>query len=426
VGCTDWEAAACAATEGDSRAHQACLQYLLEINNTIDCALRKSDRLMRFAVKNRENAVNLKMLLDPPGVPWARKAADLAAFFGNANGLRLALEHGEPKCWDTCMKSAIPYLDCMEILYAYGYERWRSHDPKEHPALFAIRCAQLDSLKLVIVRTPSAPRPELIDCSLAVRGGVAMLEYVKELGGVFNEDTTATAALLGDLAALKYLHSCGAPWNVRTLEAAIDADSLECLQYALENGCPHDIDIDFKSEEELFRGMRSDALLKYVFDNMEPIWVDVALKCTFIGGFHRKLRSSVAIEALRWYSSETVSQRFSAVSRVELLRDCLLSCSSGPPEEFLGDCLSVMQCRPQGEIIRELHFSGAVRAPRRVSTVTTRTKARRPLSPTPKLPPGKPGRNQSKTFVTVLSLVLLGLVSIGFINWRRSQQTSRG
>jgi hypothetical protein len=299
AGCTDWEAAACAATEGNGPNHLACLEYLLDIDDVIDGALRKSDRLMRSAVKNPENTESLKILLKA-GVAWARKVAHMAICYGNAKGLRVALEHGEPECWDMCMESAIPFVECMQVLYEKGYEERRSQKPEKDPALLAIREARLDSLKLVMAQTLEPPWPELIDCNLAVRGGVAMLKYVHGvLGGVVNTDTMVVAALNNNLEALKYLRSCGVPWDVRVLLAAIDADSLECLKYALENGCPYDIEIKFVKKRESFKGTRSAALVKYVFEQMEPIWGDVVLKCTFTGGVPRRsrkrLRSRVAI-----------------------------------------------------------------------------------------------------------------------------------
>jgi hypothetical protein len=150
--------------------------------------------------------------------------------------------------------------------------------------LSAVWCARLNCLQLVVARRVPLPRPELLYCVGAVTGGVEVLRYVRELGGVFGEEVAEASALLGDLEALKYARSCGGPWNDTTLGAAIVGDSLECLRHAHENGCPLDFDGDRRLEDVVHAGASSMAVLRYVCEHMDPTWVDAVLRCTVTNG----------------------------------------------------------------------------------------------------------------------------------------------
>jgi hypothetical protein len=104
-----------------------------------------------------------------------------------------------------------------------------------------------------------------------------MLQYVQELGCVFDEWATKVASGRGDLEALRYLNMCGAPWNDRTLTAAVGADSLPCLTYAHSHGCPQ-----ADNEAEFYRWLRAHSLpvLRYVCEHMGPAFAPRVLKNT--------------------------------------------------------------------------------------------------------------------------------------------------
>jgi hypothetical protein len=94
-----------------------------------------------------------------------------------------------------------------------------------------------------------------------------MLQYVQELGCVFNARTVGAAARRGDLEALRYLHGIGTPWNSWTLAAAVQADSLPCLVYAHTHCCPQN-----DQGKWFFYSSRACSLpvLRYVCDHMDP------------------------------------------------------------------------------------------------------------------------------------------------------------
>jgi hypothetical protein len=210
------------------------------------------------------------------------KLAFAAARSGNPDALCHALDMGEPLSWDDIMREAVRSgsLDCAKVLYNKGYEQHRSPQPGLHPAVFSVRSTQLEILRFVVERS-GPPRADQLYSFYAVKGGVEMLKYVRELGCVFNEQTTAAGTSLGDLEALRYLHMIGAPWDFRTLAAAVRADSLPCLEYAHTHGCPQEV-----KEDELLLGDHSGAhslpVLRYVCEHMDPRFGLRSLKHTSI------------------------------------------------------------------------------------------------------------------------------------------------
>jgi hypothetical protein len=207
-----------------------------------------------------------------------------AALDGNPYTLRAALDREEPCDWDDVMSVAVwsGSLDCVNVLYDKGYEQHRSRRPSIHPAVFAVQYLQLKILRFVVDRS-GPPRAEELHCANAVEGGVEMLQYVRELGCVFDERTTEAAATWADLEALQYLHVNGAPWNSCTLAAAVEVDSLPCLEYAHTHGCPHD---DVK--HWVFLSVRPCSLpvLRYVCEHLNPAfaaqvlyWTSNVLSC---------------------------------------------------------------------------------------------------------------------------------------------------
>jgi hypothetical protein len=74
---------------------------------------------MRYAIRS-ENTASLKVLLEA-GVEWERKAARAAAFEGNVDALRVALDHVEPESWDLYMIFGFFSAACIQVMYEKGY-----------------------------------------------------------------------------------------------------------------------------------------------------------------------------------------------------------------------------------------------------------------------------------------------------------------
>jgi hypothetical protein len=120
----------------------------------------------------------------------------------------LALAQTEPADWDCVMREAVRSgnLDCVKVLYDMGYEQHRSTEPNLHAAVFAVDYGQLEILRFV-VEGSGPSQSGWLNGECAVQGGVEMLQYVRELGCVFDECAPETAARQGELEALRYLHT---------------------------------------------------------------------------------------------------------------------------------------------------------------------------------------------------------------------------
>jgi hypothetical protein len=210
--------------------------------------------------------------------PLADVEAVEAAQSGNPDALRHALDQQEPQFWDHLMLAAVASsnLDCVRVLYDKGYQQDLCRRPLNHPAIFAAQYGKLEILRYVVDRS-GLPAPLGYFCKSAVMGGVEMLQYVRELGCVFDEKTTEAAASNGDFEVLRYLHMSGAPWDSRTLAAAVDADSLPCLEYAHTHGCPQEVGADDEFEEG---DAKSLPVLRYVCEHMDPVYAAKTLEVT--------------------------------------------------------------------------------------------------------------------------------------------------
>jgi hypothetical protein len=199
-----------------------------------------------------------------------------AAQSGNPYVLRNALDQQEPNCWDAIMYAAIKSgrLDCVKDLYDKGYEQYHLVHPVNLPAVYATLHGNLEILRFVVDRS-GLPVPLEDICISAVSGGVEMLQYVRQLGCVFDEKTTQAAARHGDLEALRYLHMSGVPWNSWTLAAAIWAKSLPCLKFAHMHGCPQE-DEERGTQVEV----KSLPVLQYVCEHMDPAFAAKTLEFT--------------------------------------------------------------------------------------------------------------------------------------------------
>jgi hypothetical protein len=212
--------------------------------------------------------------------PLAEMEACKAAKSGNPDALRDALDQKGPHPWDHIMEWAIRSgcLECVKVLYDKGYEEHRSKDPCWSPALSALRSGHLEILRFVVDYSGPLEEEDLRCISNAVEGGVEMLQYVQELGRVFDKKTTRVAASMGNLEALRYLHMSGTPWDSETLVAALWADSLPCLEYAHVHGCPQEDEVRWE-----FRNIApSLPVLRYVCEHMDSAFAANVLKCVAV------------------------------------------------------------------------------------------------------------------------------------------------
>ena len=80
------------------------------------------------------------------------------------------------------------------------------------------------------------------DCDAAASSGqLEALQWLREDGCPWNENTCAMAAYGGHLEVLQWIRANGCPWDERTCYcAATEIGNLEVLQWAHANGCPWD------------------------------------------------------------------------------------------------------------------------------------------------------------------------------------------
>ena len=69
-----------------------------------------------------------------------------------------------------------------------------------------------------------------------------MLQWARENGCPWNEDTCAGAAAGGHLEVLKWARENGAPWDKYTCWYAAEPGHLEVLKWAVLNGVPQGYD----------------------------------------------------------------------------------------------------------------------------------------------------------------------------------------
>jgi len=156
-----------------------------------------------------------------------------AAFLGDLELLRLALELGYEWNWATCCCAALNgHLECLK------YARERGCDWSEHTCSRAAENGHLECLKYAHER--GCPWDELTCAYAASNGQLECLKYLHEHGCPWNEDMCDNAAYHGHLECLKYAHERGCPWDELTCAYAAKLGNLECLKYAHEHGCPWD------------------------------------------------------------------------------------------------------------------------------------------------------------------------------------------
>ena len=127
-----------------------------------------------------------------------------AAFLGDLELLRLALELGYEWNWETCASAAMSgQLECLK------YARERGCDWSD------LTCA-----------------------NAAENGHLECLKYAHEHGCPWDELTCRGAAEKGHLECLKYAHEHGCPWDELTCGAAAYVNEIECLRYAQDHGAP--------------------------------------------------------------------------------------------------------------------------------------------------------------------------------------------
>jgi hypothetical protein len=156
-----------------------------------------------------------------------------AAFLGDLELLRLALELGYEWNWETCCCAALNgHLECLK------YARERGCDWSEVTCGAAAENGHLDCLKYA--HENGCPWDKRTCDNAARYGHLDCLEYAHENGCPWNWATCDNAARYGHLDCLEYAHENGCPWDEVTCEEAAYYGHLECLKYARENGCPWD------------------------------------------------------------------------------------------------------------------------------------------------------------------------------------------
>ena len=156
-----------------------------------------------------------------------------AAFLGDLELLRLALELGYERNWETCCCAALNgHLECLK----YAHER--GCPLNEVTCANAASNGHLECLKYAHER--GCDWSDLTCECAASNGHLECLKYAYEHGCPLNEDMCWYAASNGHLECLKYAHERGCPWNVWTCSSAAENGHLECLKYAHEHGCPWD------------------------------------------------------------------------------------------------------------------------------------------------------------------------------------------
>jgi hypothetical protein len=220
-------------------------------------------------------------LLDEAKSKGPGATPDFVASTGIPASLLSVVDNLHPDAWDNTMYDAICNgngdLRCVKLLYDKGYNLHTSNRPKDHPACIASRLKSLKVLQFVVEQS-GPPEGAQLYCAHAVRGGVEMLRYVRELGGVLDESTPRVAAREGDLEALRFAHACGAPWDSATIAAAVTAGSLPCLEYAHKHGCPTDPRPDeLAHAPDCANGL---AVLQYMCEHMDTTWTAEVLEHT--------------------------------------------------------------------------------------------------------------------------------------------------
>ena len=75
-------------------------------------------------------------------------------------------------------------------------------------------------------------------CSAALNGHLECLKYARERGCDWSEHTCSRAAENGHLECLKYAHERGCPWDEETCACAAYTGHLGCLKYAQDHSAP--------------------------------------------------------------------------------------------------------------------------------------------------------------------------------------------
>ena len=154
-----------------------------------------------------------------------------AAFLGDLELLRLALELGYEWNWETCASAAMSgQLECLK------YARERGCDWSDLTCANAAENGHLECLKYAYER--GCPLYEEMCAYAASNGHLECLKYLHERGCPWNEETCQNAAEKGHLECLKYAHEHGCRWDELTCGAAAYVNEIECLRYAQDHGAP--------------------------------------------------------------------------------------------------------------------------------------------------------------------------------------------
>eukprot|EP00884_Botryococcus_braunii_P011271 jgi/Botrbrau1/20144/Bobra.0173s0046.1 len=263
----DWQPAARGAAWG---GHLECLKLALEKGARVE-----SDLLCDAAAGGN---LDILAYLDEAGCTWTGEEAVFAVEAGDPEVLAFCLRHAQPQDaidWHCAMLCAMraKSLECVQLLYDYGYEQHRSREPREHPALLAVQDGNVACLRLAVQRS-GQPDHEPWPTEVAARSGEDMLRCVWEMGGRISKDTALEGIHASQVGALRFAFQVGAPCTMEMIRAAIAANSPECLRCVCEQvrvvGLPQGYDKPATGYWNVPRDL-DPAIVQYIANDVDPL-----------------------------------------------------------------------------------------------------------------------------------------------------------
>jgi hypothetical protein len=177
---------------------------------------------------------SIERLGAPTGDKWEKEMCAAAAQEDQLECLQYLHEQGCPLTATVCSKAAEGgHLDCL----AFAIEN-ACPIHEEHVFELAARNGHLDCLQLVHEHVGHIGSEVMNQAAGNVNDDVECVQYLREQGVEWDEDTCVAAATAGNADVLEYLHEHGCPWDTRVLAS----DSEACRDFALENGVLGDIE----------------------------------------------------------------------------------------------------------------------------------------------------------------------------------------
>eukprot|EP00611_Tribonema_gayanum_P006519 TRINITY_DN1578_c2_g1_i4.p1 TRINITY_DN1578_c2_g1~~TRINITY_DN1578_c2_g1_i4.p1 ORF type:complete len:319 (-),score=42.39 TRINITY_DN1578_c2_g1_i4:14-889(-) len=130
-----------------------------------------------------------------------------------------------------------------EAVASFSLIRWAVHiglDPKLAHAS-CIRSGDFRAARLLYIVYGLPLQAEHAE-QAARRGHLRLLQWLRQKGCPWGDDTCSSAAEGGHLELLQWTRANGCPWTAWTCAAAASGGHLGVLQWARANGCPWDSD----------------------------------------------------------------------------------------------------------------------------------------------------------------------------------------